>query len=179
MKQLFLVLVATLWTGLEAIAQVDTGQPVGSTPYDQYMGPVRQTYGQISGGTPSIGDVRASLRTANRFRYYFDPSQPYTPQMPEVTESRQQGDCKAKSLWLAKKLGDPNSRYAVGMQSANSKLAHAWLLWPQGSTWMILDPTNTTEVIQADRVVGRKLIPRFSYRGGRAYVHPSYSQYIR
>jgi hypothetical protein len=108
-----------LLSGIAAVtmqlnAEVDVGRPAGGTPYDAYLGPMRQTYSRLSGGSPSISDVRAQLRTAYRFRYYFDPAQPYTPQLPEVTESRQQGDCKAKSLWLASKMGTRSARYVIG-----------------------------------------------------------------
>jgi hypothetical protein len=160
-------------------AEVDAGRPVGGTPYDPYLGPMRQTYSRLGGGSPSINDVRSQLRTANRFRYYFDAGQPYTPQAPEVTESRKQGDCKAKSLWLASKMGTRSARYTIGKATTGSKIAHAWLLWSNGGEWVILDPTNNSEIIQADRVVGKKLIPKFSYSGGSAYAHPSYSQYCR
>ena len=156
------------------LAQLDLGQSVGGTPYDKYLGPVRQTYGSLSGGPPSLDEVRAHLRTARRFQYYFDNAQPYTPQSPEVTESRQQGDCKAKSLWMIKKLGDRQARYVIGRATNESKMSHAWLLWQNGGEWVFLDPTFTTEIIQADRVAGKKLFPQYSYRGGSCYNHPSF-----
>lgn len=158
---------------------VDAGRKCGGTPYDSNLGPMRQTYSRFGSGTPSINDVRANLRTAYRFRYYFDPAQPYKPQLPAVTESKQQGDCKAKSLWLASKMGTRNARYVIGKATLSSRISHAWLLWSNGGTWIILDPTNTAEIIQADRVVGKKLVPRYSYSGGSSYSHPTYSQYIK
>ena len=175
----FTLLILLLALCAPLCAQVDTGRPCGGTPYDPYLGPMRQTYARLGGGSPSIGDVRSQLRTANRFRYYFDPAQPYTPQAPEVTESRKQGDCKAKSLWLASKMGTRSARYTIGKATMSSKISHAWLLWSNGGAWIILDPTNSSEIIQADRVVGRKLIPKFSYSGGSAYSHPTYSQYFK
>ena len=159
-------------------AEIDVGRPAGGTPYDAHLGPVRQTYSRFSGGAPSVSDVRAQMRTAYRFRYYFDPAQPYTPQLPSVTESRQQGDCKAKSLWLASKMGTRDARYVIGKGSLSSRISHAWLLWSNGGKWIILDPTNTSEMIEAERVVGKKLIPQFSYSGGTSYRHPNYSQYV-
>jgi len=160
-------------------AEVDTGRSVGGTPYDSYLGPMRQTYSRLGGGSPSINDVRAQLRTAYRFRYYFDPAQPYTPQLPEVTESQQKGDCKAKSLWLASKMGTRSARYVIGKTTTSSRISHAWLLWSNGGEWIILDPTNTAEIIQAERVAGKKLFPKYSYSGGSAYSHPTYTQYIK
>jgi hypothetical protein len=159
--------------------EVDTGRPTGGTPYDSYLGPMRQTYARLGGGSPSINDVRSQLRTAYRFRYYFDAAQPYTPQLPAVTESKQQGDCKAKSLWLANKMGTRSARYVIGKGAKGSRISHAWLLWPNGGSWIILDPTNTAEIIQAERVAGKRLFPKFSYSGGSAYSHPSYSQYFQ
>jgi hypothetical protein len=143
------------------------------------MGPMRQTYARLGGGSPSINDVRSQLRTAYRFRYYFDPAQPYTPQTPEVTESRQQGDCKAKSLWLLSKMGTRDTRYVMGRATNRSRISHVWLLWSNGGTWIILDPTNTAEVIDADRVVGQKLFAKYSYSARSAYKHPTYSLYIK
>ena len=101
------------------------------------------------------------------------------PQAPEVTESRQQGDCKAKSLWLASKMNDRNARYVVGKSKPGDKVSHAWLLWSNGGTWLYLDPTLELDVIYADRVTGRKLIVQYSFAGSTAYVHPTYSQYIK
>ena len=99
----------------------DVGRPVERTPRDRPFGTMRQVYFRFEGGDPSISDVRAALRTAHRFRYYFDWSDPYTPQLPAVTESRQQADCKAKSLWLADKMGTRNARYVVGKVRLDSQ----------------------------------------------------------
>ena len=54
-----------------------------------------------------------------------------------------------------------------------------WLLWSNGGTWIVLDPTNTAEIIEADRVVGKKCIAKYSYSARSAYKHPTYSQYIK
>lgn len=175
-----LLLLSLLITSSHALlAQVDTGRPAGGTPYDRYHGPVRQVYARSGSTSPSIDEVRAQLRTARRFRYYFNAAEPYVPQTPEVTESRQQGDCKAKSLWLASKMNDRKARYVVGKSKPGDKVSHAWLLWSNGGTWLYLDPTLELDVIYADRVVGRKLIVQYSFAGATSYVHPTYSQYIK
>ena len=124
-----------------------------------------------------MDEVRSQLRTARRFRYYFNPAQPYTPQTPEVTESRQEGDCKAKSLWLASKMKARGVRYAIGRAKPNADMSHAWLLWSNGGTWICLDPTLESDVLYADRLVGKKLITQYSYTGSGTYTHPTYSQY--
>ncbi|HEY2713192.1 MAG TPA: hypothetical protein VGI60_11810 [Chthoniobacterales bacterium] len=179
MKHILILPIILIATSVLLRAEVDTGRPCGGTPYDAYMGPMRQTYARLGGGSPSINDVRSQLRTAYRFRYYFDPAQPYTPQTPEVTESRQQGDCKAKSLWLLSKMGTRDTRYVMGRATNRSRISHVWLLWSNGGTWIILDPTNTAEVIDADRVVGQKLFAKYSYSARSAYKHPTYSLYIK
>jgi hypothetical protein len=161
------------------IAQVDTGRVTAGTPYDRYHGPVRQVYARCSSASPSIDEVRAQLRTARRFRYYFNAAEPFTPQAPEMTESKQQGDCKAKALWLANKMRDRNARYVVGRANPGDKMSHAWLLWSSGGTWLYLDPTLQSDIVYADRVVGKKLIVQYSFAGSTAYIHPSYSQYAR
>ena len=176
--KLHLLLLSLLVAGKSLLAQVDTGRPASGTPYDRYMGPVRQVFARSGSNSPSIDEVRSQLRTAKRFRYYFNAAEPYTPQAPEVTESRQQGDCKAKSLWLANKMGDRKARYVVGKAKPGDKVSHAWLLWSNGGTWLFLDPTLESDVVYADRVTGRKLISNYSYSGSSAYVHPTYNEFV-
>ena len=85
-----------------------------------------------------------------RFRYYFNKAEPYIPQAPEVTEARQQGDCKAKSVWLASKMDDRNARYAMGKAKPGDKMSHAWLLWSNGgggsSSIPRWNPTSSTPI---------------------------------
>ena len=178
MKRILLLLSAFVALSLPLSAEVDTGRPTSGTPYDRYLGPVRQVLGR-SGGAPTVDEVRSQLRTARRFRYYYDKSEPYIPQAPEVTESRQQGDCKAKAVWLASKMGDPKARYVIGKMLPNSRISHAWLLWSNGGTWLHLDPTNETDLLDAERIVGRKLIPQYSYTSSSTYSHPTYEELTR
>ena len=39
--------------------------------------------------------------------------------------------------------------------------------------------TNESDILNAERIVGRKLIPQFSYTSSTRYQHPSYNQYVR
>ena len=178
MRHVISPLVILLAACASLLGDIDVGNPVERTPYDRPFGTMRQVYSRFEGGDPSISDVRAALRTAHRFRYYFDWSDPYTPQLPAVTEAREQGDCKAKSLWLAEKMGTRKARYVVGKARLNSKMAHVWLMWPYGGRWLLLDPVNSPEPIDAQAVAGKKLFARFSYVGTRSWKHPSYSQYV-
>jgi len=157
---------------LPLCAQIDLGRPA-ATPYDRYHGPVRQVLARSGSGAPSIDEVRSQLRTARRFRYYFNKAEPYIPQAPEVTEAKRQGDCKAKSLWLADKMRDRNTRYVVGKAKPGDRLSHAWLLWANGGTWLFLDPTMESDVVYAERVAGRKLILQYSYTASSSYAHPN------
>src|SRR6476646_6654662 len=159
------------------LAEVDTGRPTSGTPYDRYLGPVRQVLGRSGSNSPTIDEVRALIRTARRFRYFYNTAEPYIPQAPEVTEARQQGDCKAKSLWLASKMLDRDVRYAMGKAKPGDKMSHAWLLWSNGGQWLFLDPTMEYDVVFADRVTGKKLVVKYSYKGSTAYLHPSYEEY--
>jgi hypothetical protein len=177
--KLTFLLTLSLAAGSESLrADVDMGRPVGSTSYDQYLGPVRQVFAKFGSTKASISEVRTNLRTARRFRYYFNDAQPYTPQLPAVTEARREGDCKAKSLWLASKVGDRDTRYVIGNIKKGSKIAHAWLLWSSNGTWYALDPTNKSEPLDAERIAGKRLIPRFSYTGSNRYQHPSFDLYV-
>lgn len=159
--------------------EVDLGHPASGTPYDRYHGPVRQVLGRCGEATVSVETVRSQLRTARRFRYYYDASNPYIPALPEVTEAKHAGDCKAKSLWLAQKIGDSHSRYVVGKATTHSRISHAWLLWPKSGVWYAADPTMESDLLRADRIVGRKLFPQYSYSGHGAFIHPSYSTYAK
>ena len=179
MKTYPLLLVLLAAGGAPLYAQVDTGRPTSGTPYDRYLSPVREVLGRGGGSAASIDEVRSELRTARRFRYYFNAAEPYTPQSPAVTESKQQGDCKAKSLWLASKMSDRSVRYVIGKAKPGDRVSHAWLLWPNGGTWLFLDPTMESDVVYADRVTGRKLVPQYSYGGSSAYSHPTYSEFVK
>ena len=77
MKLILILPIIVIATSVLLPAEVDTGRPCGGTPYDAYMGPMRQTYAPLGDGSPSINDVRSQLRTAHRFRYFFDAAQPY------------------------------------------------------------------------------------------------------
>ncbi|MDR3405961.1 MAG: hypothetical protein P4L99_25975 [Chthoniobacter sp.] len=178
MKHTLLLLSVFFATSVPLCAQVDTGRPTSGTPYDRFLGSVRQILGR-SGGAPTVDEVRSQLRTARRFRYYYNPAEPYVPQAPEVTEAQRQGDCKAKALWLASKMGGRNVRYVIGKMQPSSRISHAWLLWLNGGTWLHLDPTNESDLLNADRIVGRKLIPQYSYTSSSTYSHPTYNELIK
>lgn len=157
---------------------IDLGREVASTPYDGYMGNVERVFGKFRHIDLKVDDVRRALRTAKRFRYFFDRSNPYVAQLPKVTEATKSGDCKAKSLWVAEKMGDEKIRFVVGKQSRRSQIAHAWLLRPKDGIWYALDPTNESDLLLAERIEGRRLFPRYSYDSAFRYHHPSYSRYF-
>jgi hypothetical protein len=179
MKIQILLASILITSGHALLAEVDTGRPTGGTPYDKYLGPFRAVHAKSGSDSPAIDEVRSQIRTARRFRYFYDKAQPYIPQAPEVTEARQQGDCKAKSVWLASKMLDRNVRYVVGKAQPGNKMSHAWLLWSNGGEWLYLDPTMEYDVVYADKVTGRKLIVQYSWKGSSAYLHPSYSEYVK
>ena len=97
-----------------------------------------------------------------------------------MTESRQQGDCKAKSLWLASKMETRNARYVVGKAKVGSQASRTrgcfGRMAARGSSSI---QRWRSDVIDADRVAGQKLIAKYSYSGRSAYNHPTYSQYIQ
>lgn len=160
-------------------AEVDAGSRTPHTPYDSYMGNMQRAYAKMGSNQPSIDQVRSNLRTARRFRYFFDKNKPYVPQPPEVTEAKKMGDCKAKSLWLAVKMDNGKTRFVIGQASKKSKIAHAWLLWfDQGRYW-ILDPTTHSEMVAAEKVAGKRWYSRYSYDRAGAYKHSSYAKYFK
>ncbi len=166
-KALFAALLLAKASAFAAV--LDLGSTAGSTPYDPYMSPVKQVLGSLHGSAPDIKQVKALMRTSHNFRYSF--TEPYVPQLPSVTATKKSGDCKAKSLWLADQLGDRNVRFVIGKATRSSKMSHAWLMWNDGARWWVLDPTNVSNPIAADRVSSNEYIPLYSYGAGHCYTH--------
>ncbi len=156
-----------------AFAGIDLGTPAGFTPYDRYMSPVKQVLGSLRGQTNDLKRAQSLLSTGRNFRYSF--TDPYTAAMPAVTARTQTGDCKAKSLWLMDQLGDSNVRYVIGKARSSSKISHAWLMWNDGSTWWILDPTNANRPIAADSTSRSEYIPLYSWAKNGSYRHSATS----
>jgi hypothetical protein len=88
-----------------------------------------------------------------------------------VTAATRAGDCKAKSLWLVDQLGDSSVRYVIGKAKRSAKISHAWVMWQHEGRWWILDCTNTTKIIPADRVSRDEYIPLYSYDRSGSYRH--------
>jgi hypothetical protein len=149
----------------------DLGQRAAGTPYDPFMQPVKQVLNEINGDGADFEKVRKLLRQGRRFRYHYN--EPYLAARPETTARLQAGDCKAKSLWLCSRLQDASARYVIGKAHRRSRISHAWVMWQDGSNWWILDPTNTSVPIRADRVSADQYIPFYSYAKNGAYRHRS------
>jgi hypothetical protein len=147
----------------------DLGSPTGRTPYDGYLGPMRSVLGSLGSNKPSLDEVKQYVRTGKSFRYYM--KDPYVPQMPAETEATKAGDCKAKSLWVASKMDDRTVRYVIGKARAVSQISHAWLMWPSSAGWFILDATNYSSPLAANRVSRDEFMPMYSYSAGGKYAH--------
>ncbi len=154
---------------LSALAAVDLGTAAEVTPYDAYMHPVKQVLSNLSGEEPTMDRVRSLMREGRNFRYLY--SDPYNAALPAVTASTRAGDCKAKALWLCDQLNDPKVRFVVGKTSAHAKLSHAWVLWQHVGHWWILDCTNASAPIAADRIPRSEYIPLYSWSKNGEYRH--------
>jgi hypothetical protein len=176
MKSSILSLALLLAASFSSVAGVDLGAPASRTPYDRYMGSVKQVMHSLSGGGSDMDKVKTLLKQGRGFRYSF--TEPYVAATPEVTAAKKAGDCKAKALWLCDQLGDANVRYVVGKTHRGSKLSHAWVLWKGDGKWWILDPTNTSVPIAADRVSSNDYIPLFSWSKGSAYHHAETQNFL-
>lgn len=141
----------------------------GSTPYDRYMHSVNTVLRQLNGSKPTFQKVAALTRQGYSFKYTFDT--PYVAPMPHVTEAKREGDCKAKSLWLAARMNDPSVKYVIGKARRTSKISHAWLMWNHNNRWWILDPTNNPNPIPADRVGPDEYLLTYSYDKNGSYRH--------
>jgi len=153
-----------------AAPAIDLGTTAGYTPYDRYMSPVKHVLTHLSGAAPTMSKVCQLMAQGRNFRYSF--TDPYTAATPEVTAQIHAGDCKAKSLWLADQLNDPNIRYVIGRARSSSKISHAWLMWKNEGRWWILDCTNTAQPIPADKInPTREYIPLYSFSKDGSYRH--------
>lgn len=168
-KTSILALSGLLFSQSGALAGIDMGSPAGYTPYDRYMSPVRQVLCSLHRHTTDLNRVQSLLSVGRNFRYSY--TDPYTAALPSVTARTQTGDCKAKSLWLMDQLGDSNMRYVIGKARATSKISHAWLMWNDGSSWWILDPTNASRPIPAESARRDEYIPLYSWAKDGSYRH--------
>jgi hypothetical protein len=169
MKTQTQLIIATLLTVTALAAAQDLGKSTSSTPYDNYLGPMRATLSSLGGNRPDINSVKQYVRTGRSFRYVM--KDPYVPQTPAETEAAKAGDCKAKSLRVASKMEDRSLRFVVGKARAVSGMSHAWLLWKGPNGWMILDATNFSSPIDLNRVGPNEFIPQYSYSASGKFVH--------
>jgi hypothetical protein len=152
-------------------ATLDLGSSTSRTPYDSYFGPVFAVLGHLSGSQPDPAQVDEWVREGRAFRYSYNQSQPYNPQLPEQTEAIKSGDCKAKSLWLAKKMDTRKVRYVVGKAKRGAAQGHVWLIWQSPEGWLILDATLFSRPLDPTRVSQNEFIPIYSYSAEGKYVH--------
>ena len=171
MKKLALIILSVLAAhACMAASPVDLGTSAPYTPYDRYLGPVKQVLTHLDGQGASMDEVRKLMVQGRNFRYSF--SDPYTAATPQQTSASRSGDCKAKALWLASQLNDPSVRYVIGRARDNSKVSHAWLMWKSEGKWWILDCTLAYAPIPADKInPEHQYIPLYSYSKGGSYRH--------
>ena len=171
MKSRLLSLSALILGQLSASAVIDLGTAAGSTPYDPYIQPIKQTLTSLEGSTATMDRVQALMSQGRSFRY--SHTEPYTAAPPEVTAARKVGDCKDKALWLCDQLDDRNVRFVIGNMSRSSRIRHAWVMWNDGQQWWVLDCTLNSRPIPADKVAAGDYIPLYSWSKSGAYRHTS------
>ena len=146
-------------------------QPTSFTPYDRYLGVVREVIANVHDSDCSVGVACRLMREAHSFRYV--GQDPYRANSPAVTAARRAGDCKSKALWLYDRLGDPGALYVIGKIARRAKSSHAWVYWRYQSRWWILDPTNLSTPIAADTVSPGRYVPYYSLGKNGTYRHPA------
>lgn len=146
-------------------------QRTSFTPYDRYLGVVREVIAQVRDTDSSVGVACRLMREAHAFRYAVQD--PYRANPPAITAARRAGDCKSKALWLYDRLGDPDALYVIGKITRRAKSSHAWVYWRYQSRWWILDPTNRSTPIAADTVSSARYVPYYSLGKSGAYRHPA------
>jgi hypothetical protein len=150
-------------------SSLDLGLPASETPYDSYMGPVKQVLTHLGSQDDSMDQVRHLMHIGRAFRYSF--TSPYVAATPEQTAMTRSGDCKAKALWLADQLNDQSVRFVIGRARRTSQMSHAWLMWQHDNRWWILDCTNNWDPIPADHVSSNQYIPLYSFSRNGEYRH--------
>src|SRR5438067_10101462 len=166
---LFAFLFLAVASAGHASALVDLGTPSGSTPYDNYMTPVKHVLNHLNAEETSMDRVRQLMNIGRSFRYSF--TTPYVAASPAETAATRSGDCKAKALWLADQLHDSSVRFVIGKARSSSRISHAWLMWQHDSRWWILDCTNLREPLPADGISSSEYIPLYSYAKDGTYRH--------
>ena len=169
MKTLLVSLLSLLVAEAAALASIDLGSHSSYTPYDRYISPVKQVLNSLPGEQASMRRAEELMRVGRAFRYSY--TDPYVAALPAVTSTTKAGDCKAKSLWICDQLGDENVRYVIGKATRKSRISHAWIMWQHQGRWWILDCTNTSRPIPADRVGRDAYIPLYSYDKSGSYRH--------
>ena len=145
-------------------------QPASYTPYDRYSGSVRTVIDRLDWRPANMVRVRALMGEAHDFRYR--SSHPYLAALPETTAAARSGDCKAKSLWLYDRLGDPSALYVIGKTFKGAKSNHAWVYWRSDDRWWILDPTNRSTPVPADSLPDDRYVPYYSFGKQGVFRHP-------
>lgn len=149
---------------------MDLGRASGGSPYERYMGPVKEVLRQTARRDSEFERVSALLAEARSFRYRH--SEAYVANSPEVTERTRIGDCKDKSLWLLAKMGSGNARFVIGKLKSSSDINHAWVYWQaQDGAWYILDPTHRSRPLAVDRIRSNEYVPLYSYASNTVYHH--------
>lgn len=162
--------------GLLAVGSVmtstsaDLGRKASRTPYDPYLGRVFSTLSGADSERPSVEYAAEKLRQARRMRHHYNSNRPYVPQSAQVTERTGVGDCKDKALWLAKELNDGKARFVVGKYRGSSR-NHAWVMWSDGRSWWVLDPSFQSRPVRSDGPGGGAWKPQYSYDKNGRYVH--------
>ena len=149
---------------------MDLGRSTGGSPYERYMGPVKEVLGAAAARDSEWDRVTELLRTARSFRYRHNEA--YVANSPEVTGRTRTGDCKDKSLWLLAKMGSDNARFTIGKLKADSDINHAWVYWQAADGgWYILDPTHRSRPLAVEDVRRHEYIPMYSYADNGTYHH--------
>jgi hypothetical protein len=133
------------------------------------MQPVEHVLQSTGGGNPSLTKVTDLMHTGRSFHYEY--TQPYVAASPEVTEAKGAGDCKDKTLWLAKHMNTRNVRFVVGRRHPWSTLMHAWLLWRSGGEYYVLDCTTTSWPIPVSSLTPGDYVPKYSWSSTGEYRH--------
>ncbi|MFA6338647.1 MAG: transglutaminase domain-containing protein [Candidatus Paceibacterota bacterium] len=149
--------------------EFDRGTPVQNTPYEKDLKNLRIVLNGLNSDA-KWKEVTDCTKKVFTYIKYKDRNTDM-PSPPSLTWARKNGDCKDKSLLLAKLLNDKNIIIVGGICWVNDRDGHMWLEWKHEGEWYILDPTNSSKPIKLSSVGQYDYIPYYSWSKSGIYKH--------
>lgn len=143
-----------------------------ATPYDRQLARVADV---LRDAATASEEAPGDVELINRFmsEAYRIPYADFKEwQSPEETIKNKRADCKGRAVLLHSRLnaaGIGGHRLVIGRVKERNRETHTWLVWKNGDTEYLLDPTFNKKAIPIARVAPDQYVPEFIYLGGAKY----------